>query len=190
MSDSLMNGGVFLVRTLFEFYLMIMMICVLLRMSKANYFNPLIQMLVKLTDPLLKPVRRVIPSVLGFDLPGFFVLFVLKLIELYLLLLITDVKPVFVALVVWAVAAILKLLVNVYFFAIIVQALMSWFSPNPSPLSHVLFQLTEPLLSRVRRFMPNMNGVDITPIPVMIILQLINIVFLNYLLALGMHMLA
>lgn len=174
------NGLFFLVKTLFDLYLLVLVLCVLLRASGAHFFNPIIQVLVKLTDFLLKPARKMIPSH-KVDWAGWLIVFVVKIIELVILLLITGSYFNVAGIIILAVTGILSLIINIYFFAIIIQAIMSWFpqaQAQATPIAHVLYHLNEPLLKPARRFIPTLSGIDFSPLVVIIVLQLINIVII------------
>lgn len=67
---------------------------------------------------------------------------------------------------------VLDQLLSVYVYIIIIRALLSWFSPDPyNPLYRLLIQLTEPVLEKIRRIMPNLGGIDLSPIILILIIQ-------------------
>lgn len=178
--NALNNGAVFLVQTIFELYLLILMLYVLLRASGAHYANPIIQVLVRLSEPVIKPFRKMIPEVRRIDWAAWVVIFFVKLIEVILLLLFTNFSPNLLGMVVFALAGLLKLLLNIYFFGIIIFSLMSWFqNVSQNPLNHVLYHLTTPILKPVRGMVPLLGGMDLSPLIVIVVLQLINIVLLT-----------
>ena len=177
---SLGNGVVFIVQTLFELYLLVLLLYVLLRASGAHYVNPVIQTLVRISEPLIKSVRKVVPEIGRIDWAAWVVIFFVKFIEVIILMLLTSLSPNILGMLLFSLVGILKLIVNIYFFAIIIFALMSWFqSLAQNPLNHVLYHLTNPILKPVRGLIPLIGGIDLSPLAVLIILQLINIIFLN-----------
>ena len=82
-----------------------------------------------------------------------------------------------------AVATILNMAINIYMWIIIIAALITWVRPDPyNPIVQILWRLTEPLYARIRRFVPMViNGIDLTPIVVILALQFINLFFVKLL---------
>lgn len=177
---SLIQGAIFLIQTVFQFYLVILILYTLLRASRAHYINPVIQLLIRFSEPLIKPLRKIIPETGKIDWAACLVIFIVQFLEIILLMLFTHLSANILGLLVYAIVSILKMIVNIYFFAIIIFSLMSWLqSAAQHPLNHVLFHLTNPLLSLVRGRIPAFSGIDLSPLIVLILLQLINIVILN-----------
>lgn len=171
------NAGVFLVQTLFGLYIAAVMLRFLLALTRASFYNPVSQFLVKITNPPLVPLRRVIPSVLGIDLAALLLMLALQAVELLLVGVIRGVSFHPAGLAVLCVAELLALLFQVYFFTILIQVILSWVSPGTAnPVVGLLYSLNEPLLGRARRLLPPIHGFDLSPILVMIVLQLLNIV--------------
>ncbi|MEO5573416.1 MAG: YggT family protein [Gammaproteobacteria bacterium] len=167
------NAGVFLVQTLFGLYILAVMLRLLLQMVRASFYNPLSQFLVKITNPVLVPLRRIIPGIAGFDVASLLLLLALQLLQLVLIALMLDQGLSIGGLVVLAIAKLIGLLVNVFFFSILIQVILSWVRPgDDSPVSALIYSLNEPLLGPARRLLPAMGGFDLSPILVMIGLQL------------------
>jgi YggT family protein len=170
------NAGVFLVQTLFGLYTGAVMIRFLLALVRADFYNPISQFLVKVTNPPLVPLRRVIPSLGGIDLASLVLLLALQVLELLAIGLIKGVSFQPAGLVVLSVAELLALLFQIYFFTILIQVVLSWVSPGGyNPAVSLLYSLNEPLLGRARRMLPPIHGFDLSPILVMIGIQLLNI---------------
>ncbi len=173
----------FLVSTAFSFYLFLVMLRFLLQWVKADFYNPLCQFVIRMTNPLLIPLRRIVPGFLGLDCAAIVLMVMLELIETFILFWLA---PPMITLNPWLIAALIairliSILINVMFFAIIIRALSSWLNHDPTrahPFLEALFQLTEPVLSRARRWIKPIAGVDLSPVLVLILLELINI-FLN-----------
>jgi YggT family protein len=169
------NAGAFLVQTLFGFYILTVMLRFLLQTVRADFYNPLVQFLVKLTDPPLVPLRRIIPGFQGMDLAAIVLMMVLKSIELVLLFTFSGYALNVVTILLLAIAELLGLLINILFWGVIIQAVLSWINPNPNhPAVLLLRQITEPVLSPARRILPPISGIDLSPILVLVALQLIN----------------
>lgn len=187
MINPLDSAGLFLVQTLFDLYIFVVMLRIVLQWVNADFRNPLFQTVAKFTNAPLKPIRRIIPVIHGIDFAAIFLLLALEVVKLSLLVwLQVGGVPKFSGLVVLAFAELLSQLINIFFYAIIGSAILSWVSPlSQGPLVEVLWRLTEPLMRPVRRFMPTVGGFDITPIPVLLVLKLITIVIVQPLIQIG-----
>ena len=167
------NAAVFLIQTAFGLYILAVLLRFLLQWVRADFYNPVSQFLVKMTTPLLRPLRRVIPGFGGIDFASVVLMLALQLIEL---LLVTQLlgQPLSVGgLMVLAVAELLSLLIKVFLFSILIQVILSWVRPGDhSPVSLLLYQLNEPLLAPARRIIPAISGLDLSPVLVLVLLQL------------------
>lgn len=168
------NAIVFLIETIFGLYLVAVMLRVLLQVVRADFYNPVSQFLVKVTNPPLIPLRRIIPGFGGIDFPAIVLMLVIQLVEVLLIVLVQGASPAFTGLVILAIAKLLFLLANVFLFAILIQVVISWVNPGAyNPVVSLLYSLNEPLLSRARRILPPISGFDLSPILVLIVLQLV-----------------
>lgn len=186
----LLQGTLFLIRSLFDLYLFIMMLRVILQWVHADPRNPLVQFVARLTSPLLRITRRVLPTFHGIDLGAIATLLILELLKFVLIIsLSTGVFPAIHGLIVLAFAELFHQLISIFFYSIFIFVLLSWFAPilNPS-LLQVLFQITEPLLRPIRRIIPSLAGLDFSPIPALIFLKLIQIIVTQPLLQIGYQM--
>ena len=176
MGGPIDNAATFLVETLFSIYILIVMLRLLLQWVRADFYNPLSQFIVKATQPVLAPMHRTLPSVAGVDLGCVVLLLVLQFAELWVITGILGHRAPAAALLVLSVAEILQLAVHVFLFSILIQVIMSWINPGSyNPLLGVLHSLNEPLLGPARRIVPPIGGLDLSPIVVMVALQLVAI---------------
>ena len=167
------NAATFLIETLFGIYILIVMLRLLLQWAGADFYNPLSQFIVKATQPVLAPMRTALPSVGGIDLACVVLLVVLQLAELLLVTGLLGHRVAVIALLVLSVAEIVQLAIYVFLFSILIQVIMSWINPGSyNPLLSVLHSLNEPLLGPARRIVPPIGGLDLSPIVVMVALQL------------------
>jgi YggT family protein len=168
------NAGVFLVETLFDLYILTVMLRFLFQILRADFYNPMCQFVVKLTTPVLRPMRRWIPGFAGVDLAAVVLMLALKVVEIALSYAIQGFSPGLLGLMMMAVVGLLHLVVYVFLFAIFIRVLLSWIAPDSySPMTALLGTLSEPLLRPARRLMPPIAGLDLSPIAVIILLQLI-----------------
>ncbi|HLE94529.1 MAG TPA: YggT family protein [Sulfuricaulis sp.] len=178
MNPFLTEAGILLVEVVFGLYLLAVLLRFLFQLARADFYNPISQFLVAFTNPLLKPLRRLIPGLYGIDLASLVLLLVLKCVELYLLLLLGGVAVQWLPIVAAATVDLLRLTLNVYFFAILIRVILSWFMPygiHQNPAGSLLVSLTEPLLRPARRLIPPIGGLDLSPIAVIVVLQLMQL---------------
>lgn len=175
----LTNPAVFLVDVVFGLYILAVMLRFLLQLCRADFYNPLAQALVKITNPPLKPLRRFIPGLAGIDLASLLLMLVLQTLALFVVTLITGAQPGLLTLVVLALAELTNLLLNVFLFAILIQVILSWLNPGAyNPALSMLYSLTEPVLRPARRFIPPIAGLDLSPMVVMVGLQLVKMLLI------------
>lgn len=173
-SGYLLNPVVFLVETLFGLYILIIMLRFLLQSVRADFYNPISQFLVKLTNAPLRPLRRIIPGWGGIDNASLLLMFALQVIALTILLLVSGVTisvAMLAGLAVGALTKLISLLFYVYIFSIFIMAIISWINPGSyNPVAALLASLTEPLMRPLRKVIPPVGGIDLTPMLALIIL--------------------
>lgn len=175
----LAQPAIFLVKVLFGLYATLVVLRFLLQLVRADFYNPLSQFIVTATKPLLNPLRRMIPGVSGIDIASLVLAwFVITLEQLTILALAgTGFQPAGAALL--AVPELITLFINVFLFAILIQVIISWINPGSyNPAIGLIHSLTEPLLAPVRRRMPNMGGLDLSPMVVMLGLVLLEMLLI------------
>ena len=167
---------IYIVQTLGSLYLLIVLLRFILQLVRADFYNPLSQFTVKATQPLLKPLRRIIPGFGGLDLASLTLAILVQLVLMVLVILIAGANPAAVGLqlLVWAIIAVTSLFLKIFFFAMIISVILSWVAPgSTSPGAELVNQITEPALAPFRRFLPSMGGLDISPILAFMVIQLI-----------------
>ena len=177
--SGLVEVAFFLVETLFNLYITAVVIRFLLGYFRADFYNPISQFLVKITNPILVPLRKVIPSFGKIDTASIVLALVLKAVQLFILTSLAGHTASIVPVLVLAVAGILKLIVWIFIFALIMSAIMSWFGNQyGNPVVPLLETLTTPILSPIRRFIPPISGIDLSPLVAILALQAV-LIFLR-----------
>lgn len=167
------NAATFLIQTVFGLYILIVMLRFLLQWARADFYNPISQFIVKATQPPLKPLRKFIPGIGGLDMAALIFMLVLKFVELWLVTGLLGMSPQIGGLAILSIAELLGLLINVFIFSILIQVIISWVNPGMhNPVMGLLHSLTEPLLAPARRVIPPISGLDLSPIIVIVCLQL------------------
>lgn len=183
------SAGIYLVQTLGSLYLLIVLLRFVLQWLRADFFNPVSQFVVRATQPLLKPLRRLIPGFGGFDLASLVLALLLQTLLSALMLTLSGAGGLVVSLLpmllLWSLIAVLALFAKIFFFALVASVILSWVaqgSHNPGVL--LVNQLCEPLLSPIRRILPNLGGLDLSPIFAFIALNLFDMLVIRNLAAL------
>ncbi|WP_300724689.1 YggT family protein [Pseudomonas sp.] len=170
-----LNGAaIFVIQTLGSLYLLIVLLRFILQLVRANFYNPLCQFTVKATQPLLKPLRRVIPSLFGLDMSSLVLAIVVQMVIFAVVLTLSYMSFNILGLLAWAIIGVTALFLKIFFFAMIISVILSWVAPgSASPGAELVNQITEPALAPFRRFLPSMGGLDISPILAFMVIQLI-----------------
>ncbi len=180
MPSALSNAGLFLITTLFDLYLIVLMLRIILVWVHADFSNPLSQFTIKLTNPLITPLRKIIPNYFGIEFSTLLIVYLIEVIKFSITYLLTlGAITSFVSVFILAGVDIIKLIFNIFFYAILFQAILSWVQPGASPISFVLAQMTAPILRPIRRVVPLVGGFDLSPIVAMILIQTILIALMQ-----------
>ena len=186
----LSDGGIFVVQTLTGLIVLALNLRFLMQVSRANYYNPIAQGFVKATNPLLRPLRRFIPGWGGIDGAALVLAVIIQAITFFLILValnssIPAINP--LTLLSWAILNVLDLNVKIYFWSVIAVVVVSWIAPQSGhPAIQLVAQITEPVMRPVRNVMPSMGGLDLSPIIVFLILNVVSVVIDHMKVAAGM----
>ena len=173
-SSYLTNPIEFIITTLFSLYILAVMLRFLLGMVRADFYNPVSQFLVRITNPVLVPMRKIIPGIGKVDTASIVLLLVLQVIMLTVIALLRGVSVPILGLIMLAVGELIMLLINIFLFAIIVQVIISWVNPgNYNPISSLLHSLTSPIMRPIQRILPPFSGIDLSPLAALIGLQVV-----------------
>lgn len=172
-----MEALIYIIQTLGSLYLLIVLLRFILQLVRADFYNPLCQFIVKATQPLLKPLRRLIPSLGGLDTASLVLALLVQLLLMAVISLLAGANPLALApqLLLWSVIALASLFLKIFFFAMIISVILSWVAPGSyNPGAQLVNQICEPLLAPFRRLIPNLGGLDISPIFAFIALNLVD----------------
>jgi YggT family protein len=162
----------FIVKTLAQLYLLLLLLRFWLPWLRADFRNPIARGILTFTSPLIVPLRRFLPSIGRLDTATVLVALVVQCVIVLVLLAIVrrSAEPAEVALVAMIELAILSL--NLFFFAILIRIILSWVAPGSyNPITALLTTLSEPVLRPFRRLIPSIGGLDISPIFAIVLLQ-------------------
>ncbi len=157
---------------LLQLYVMTYVLRIAMSWQRVNTGNPLAHFVYTVTNPVVGPLRRVVPTWRGSELAPLVALLAVQILAtLVLLVLAAGALPGLVNLLRIALISLILTTTRIYFFIIIVRVLISWISPGTyNPMSSMLVTLSEPLLRPVRRLIPPIGGFDLSPLIVLIVL--------------------
>lgn len=174
--SGLTEAFIYIIQTLGQLYLLVALLRFILQLVRADFYNPLCQFTVKATQPLLAPLRRITPSVAGIDLAGLVLVLGLQFLLIVVLLSLTSfpVMQLLPQILIWTLIIVAGLVLKIFFFALIVSVILSWIAPGShNPGAQLTQQICEPLLAPIRNLLPNLGGLDISPIFAFIAINLL-----------------
>lgn len=179
--NPIINALVFLINAAFGLYTLIVMLRFLLFFTRSSLRDAPSQLILKLTNPPLKRLYQFIPRWRNVDLAALVLLLGLEIIKLLLTLLLYGQQLSPFGLVILAFGNLVSLLIYIYIFSIIIQAILSFVTPpdHYNPISDFLYRLNEPLLKPVRAALPPVQGFDFSLLVVIILLQLVIILVVD-----------
>ena len=172
--------GTFLVEVLFSLYIAAIVIRLLLGFARANFHNPLSQFIVKVTNPVLVPLRRFIPSFGSIDTSAVVLAYALTLAKISLLFLIARGAIMFPESLLLALGELIKTIIWVYIIALILQAVISWVgNTQGNPVAPLINSLTNPILRPIRKVVPLVGMMDLSPLVAILGLNILLIIVNN-----------
>lgn len=176
-----MQATQFLVNTLFDLYLMVAILRVWLQLARADFYNPVSQFVVKATNPLLVPLRKVVPGLGGVDWAGVLLVVFVAFAKVATLQLMFGGAFPWVSILVASLITVVQEVFTLVFWVTIIRAILSWISQGYNPIEALLHQLTDPLLAPVRKVIPPLGGLDLSLLVFLIGLQFIQLLFNDFL---------
>lgn len=175
------TAAIYVLQTLGSLYLLIVLLRFVLQLVRADFYNPLSQFIVRATQPLLRPLRKIIPSLFGLDMSSLILaLFIQFLLMGLTLLLAYGIIGNPLQLLVWSIIGVTALFLKIFFFAMIISVILSWVAQGShNPGAELVNQICEPALAPFRRIVPSLGGLDISPILAFMVLKLLDMLVIN-----------
>ena len=175
------NSATLLVSSLGGLYLFAILLRFLLQVAKADFYNPVSRAVVKVTDPVVRIFRPIVPGYKGLDFSSLLIAVIIQFALIYTLIYLNEEyrMPAIGSLITWAVGGVILFIINIYYFAIIAAIVMSFImmfsgTVNPHPILRLIWQLTDPVMTPVRKILPSMGGLDFSPIIIFIGIQILS----------------
>ncbi|MDS0787423.1 YggT family protein [Proteus vulgaris] len=169
-----MNFLNFVILTLLQLYTSVLLLRVWMQCVRADFYNPFSQFIVKITQPIIRPLRSVIPSIGPIDTASVLLAYILILLGIIIPSYLSGTSIPFSLMFPFAFIELLTAAGKMIFWLIIIRAILSWVSQGRNPIDHLLFQLTEPLMAPIRRVIPAMGGLDFSAMIVILVLYALN----------------
>jgi len=186
--EAIINALVFLINTVADLYVFVLIARIILVWVHADYYNPMTQFIAKITDFCVLPLKRVLPNYKDLELATLLLIFMIQIVKFFLIGILAYKLPHIFGLLLLAFSETLKLTLNVFFYANLMQVILSWFPNVHNEIYNLLAIITAPIMRPIRRYVHPVHGFDISPIPALIGLQLIVILFVDPLYAAGMYL--
>ncbi len=181
MESTAAQVGLLLVNAVAGFFLFIVVLRFLLQAVRADFYNPISQFVIKATTPLLTPIRKIVPGFGGFDIAALVLLVALQLVAIVLSLLLLSYTQLPVTnILMWAVLGSVGLFLKLYFWGILIMIISSWIAPqSQNPALLLIRQLVDPVMKPIRKMLPDMGGLDISPIIVFLSIQVLEVILIG-----------
>jgi YggT family protein len=168
------DATIYLANVALGSYGFIVMIRLVLQLVQADFYNPICKAIHSITNPILNPIRPFLPRFKRLDSASLLIVVVFEIIAMWITLkLKNSIDPNFLGLLVLSLGTALGEFVRIFTWSIIIQALLSWITPDPrNPVVGVLHSITSPILGKARTILPSTSGIDFSPIIALVALQL------------------
>jgi len=173
----------FLIETCFSILLSIYLLRMILQWVRANFRNPITQVITRITNPLVLPLRKILPPLGKLDTASLFACFFVSLVMTLCLAILAgmSMNDIFTQpqrLAIICTRRLLLAFLQLYWVLIFFSIILNWVQAQQhSPLSAFLHELTEPVLRPARKIIKPIGGLDLSPIPVLLILTALQIQF-------------
>jgi YggT family protein len=181
MGSTAAQVGLLLINAVAGFFLFIIVLRFLLQAVKADFYNPISQFILKATNPILIPVRKVVPGFGGFDIAALVVLVIVELVAITLSLIMTNYSPLPIPnIAIWALLGSVGLFLKLYFWGILIMIISSWLAPqSQNPALLLIRQIVDPVMKPIRSMLPDMGGIDLSPIIIFLSIQVCEVILIG-----------
>jgi YggT family protein len=183
MPSNVSTAIVFIINTLAQLYLFVLLLRLLLPLFGTDFRNPIAQAILRLTSPVIVPLRRIVPPIGRVDTATVLVAFIIQYITIVVLLMIMGLseRATLTDIAATTVVNLVLLVMNLFIFAILIRVILSWISPGGyNPILALIHSLTDPVLRPFQRLLPPMGGLDLSPLFAMILLTALRIVVMGF----------
>lgn len=178
--SSLAQAGMLIISTLAGLYLLIVVLRFLLQLVRADFYNPISQFIVKATNPPLIPMRRLIPGFGGVDIASLVLAILIQAVAIVLILTLSSFPLPLPQILIWSLVGVLSLILKIYFWGLLITVIASWIAPNSyNPALILINQILEPAMKPIRKILPDMGGIDLSPIIMFLAIQVLEVLLVQ-----------
>ena len=173
--------GIYLIQAIANFYLLLVLVRFLLQLCKANFYNPISQFVVKITAPPMAPLQKIFPPFNNFNSACMVLAVIVQMLAIQSSAFVYsgNLIPILSSLT-WSVLGITTLLLSIYFYGLLIVIVLSWVAPQSRhPAIALLWQLMEPIMAPFRKLIPPLGGLDLSPILMFMLLNVLRILVRN-----------
>ncbi len=171
--------SLYLIRNVGALLLLVIVLRGVMHASRVNFYNPISQLIVRVTNPLLTPLRGALPASGRIDWAAIVLAIVIQALILTAIVLLAGDQwsvPSIPTILAWGAVGVMGLLVNLYFFILIAMIIVSWVAPGSRhPAIELVWQISEPVMAPFRALLPNMGGIDLSPILLFVGINIVQI---------------
>ena len=171
--------SLYLIRNIGALLLLVIVLRGVMHASRVNFYNPISQLIVRVTNPLLTPLRGALPAAGRIDWAAVVLAIVIQALILAGIAWLAGDQwsvPGLPTLLAWGAVGVMGLLVNLYFFIIVAMIIVSWVAAGSRhPAIELIWQISEPVMAPFRALLPNMGGLDLSPILLFFSIQIVQI---------------
>ena len=181
MPSNVTTALAFIITAVGQLYLFVLLLRLLLPWLGANFHNPIAQAILRITSPVIVPLRRIVPPFGRIDTATVLVAFIIQYLLILLILLIHGQSAGFADIAITTVVNLVLLTLRLFVFAIIIRVILSWISPGGyNPAMAIIYTLTDRILLPFRRIIPSLGGLDLSPMVAIILITAVTIVVAGF----------
>ncbi len=163
----------YLSETILGIVLFIVLLRFWMQWVRANFRNPIGQFVITVTNPIVIPLRRLLPSIGAIDTATVLLAMAIAIFKTYVLFRLFNISPAWSGLILYSLGELIKVSIYLFMAAIFIQIIASWVNPNSyHPILETARSISEPLMAPARKLIPAIGGLDLSPIAVIIFLNL------------------
>jgi YggT family protein len=170
------NPIIFLIEVIFGLYMAIVALRIIMQWAEWEYHNPVVTMIIRVTQVPVKFLRRFIPAIGRWDTATIILLLLLSMIKLVFISLLKTGIPQVSAFLMLILTDIFSLFITLFTVSIIVEVILSWLSPQGSynPITPLITRMNTPILKPIRQMLPTMGGIDLSPLIALLGIQILS----------------
>ncbi|MDH5454961.1 MAG: YggT family protein [Gammaproteobacteria bacterium] len=181
MPSNVIDALVFIINAVAQLYLFVLLLRLLLPWLGVDFRNPISQAILKITSPVVVPLRRIIPPVGRIDSATLLVAFIIQYLLILAILLLYGRTAGVLAIALTTVVDLVLLTLRLFVFAIIIRVILSWLAPGGyNPALAIIHALTDRVLLPFRRILPPLGGLDLSPLLAIILITAVTIVVAGF----------